>query len=170
MTRFPAGSRLTELAAALLALVAAAGVVAPRWSSRRASARDVQRVDDVRRIRDAIERYHAERGVYPPAEPDAGHGDWDVSCEGGFLGELVRGGYLPSVPLDPLGDATHHYGYAVYDAGEYECVGDGAFYVLGIAKFETEGLRVRSSGYFKCTGRDWNRELAFVTGGGASYQ
>lgn len=170
MTRFPAGSRPTEVAAALLALVAAAGVVAPRWSSRRASARDAQRIEDVRRIRDAIERYHAERGVYPPARADAGRDEWDVSHEGGFLGELVEGGYLERVPLDPIDDAVHHYAYAVYAEGEYECVGVGSFYVLGVATFETEGLRARGGGYFKCSGRDWNRELAFVTGGGASYR
>ena len=168
MASFPAGSKTTELVAAFLAIAVAAGVVAPRYSARQGVQRDFQRLDDVRRIRDAIERYHAERGAWPAATADEGFGEWDVSHRGGFLDELVKAGYLDQVPLDPLGDEEHHYNYAVYAAGEYACVGEGPFYVLGISKFETQGVRARSRGWFRCGGRDWRDELAFVTGGGAS--
>ena len=42
--------------------------------------------------------------------------------------------------------------------------------MLGIKNFESQDFKTKQTGYFKCTGRDWNSEFAFVTGGGASYQ
>jgi prepilin-type N-terminal cleavage/methylation domain-containing protein len=60
------GFTLSELIVVLLLLAILAGVLVPRVTDRLAAARDGQRLSDLRRLRDAIERYYLDRGSYPP--------------------------------------------------------------------------------------------------------
>lgn len=159
-----------ELVVVLAILAILAGVVTPRMSRRIAAARDARRLQDVLLVRDAIEQYFLDTGAYPAATGTAGNSGWDASHDGDFIGVLVRSGHLARPPADPINDATYHYRYHVYAPGSYACVGPTSFYVLGIRQFETSDFAARNQGYFQCSGRNWNSEFAYVTGGGASYQ
>ena len=169
-TSHRSGFTLLELIVVIVILGMLAGAVAPRVSQRIAAARDARRLQDVQAIRDAVEQYYLDNGAYPAANTNSTYGGWDVSHDGNFISVLTRGGYLRQDASDPLNTATHHYRYYVYSAGSYSCVGPGPYYVLGIRAFETPQAASANTGYFQCTGRNWNSEFAYVTGGGASYQ
>jgi len=170
MPRTRSGFSLVELVVVVAIVALLAGVVTPRLSQRMAASRDTRRLQDIQRVRDAIEQYHLEHGAYPAANSSATYGGWDVSHDGNFISVLTQEGFLESPPMDPLNDATFHYRYYVYASGSYGCGGSSSFYVLGVRRFETTDFAARNTGYFKCSGRDWGSEFAFVTGGGASYQ
>jgi hypothetical protein len=93
-----------------------------------------------------------------------------VSFDGNFIETLQRQGYLDEKNIDPINDAAHHYRYYVYNKGAYGCKGTGAFYVLGVKKFESNTFAKRNKGFFKCSGRNWSNEFAYVTGGGANFK
>ena len=166
--RRAAGFTLIELIVVILVLAVLAGVLIPRVTDRMAAARDAKRLADINAIETAIERYFHDKGVYPPASQNGSYGGWDVSLDGDMIPELLKTGYLTEMPADPLNNETYHYRYFVYAKGTAGCVGDGPFYVLGIKNFETQDFKTRNPGFFKCGGRDWNAEFAYVTGGGAS--
>jgi general secretion pathway protein G len=165
-----AGFTLIELVVVILILAVLAGVLIPRVTDRLAASRDAQRLADITAIHTAIEKYFHDRGVYPPANQNSAYGGWDVSLDGDMIPELVKTGYLLEMPADPLNNDTYHYRYFVYAKGTAGCVGDGPFYVLGIKNFETQGFKVKNPGFFKCSGRDWNSEFAYVTGSGAKLE
>lgn len=164
------GFTLIELIVVIVILGLIAGAVTPRVSQRIAATRDARRLQDINAVRDAIEQYYLDTGVYPAANTNAAFGGWDVSHDGNFISVLTLSGYLRQTPVDPLNTTTHHYRYYVYPRGSSSCVGPGPFYVLGIRAFETADAAAKNTGYFRCTGRNWNNEFAYVTGGGASYQ
>lgn len=164
------GFTLLDLFVVILILAAVAGVLMPRVSGRLAAARDTRRLEEIEELRSAIERYHLEHGSYPAANANAAFDGWDVSQDGDLIPALVTLGYLEELPEDPINDDTYHYRYAVFPAGAHGCVGAGPFYVLAISAFETSRCAAQHRGYFKCSGRDWNREFAYVTGGGASFE
>ncbi len=161
-----AGFTRIELFVVLLLLGLLAGVLAPRIDANLAEARDARRLRDVRRVQEAIEQFRADRGRYPDAQ--GLRNGWDVSWDAHFLRELVDEGYLPEKVGDPVDDREHHYAYAVYRPGDYGCVGEEEFYVLGVRALETEEARARHPGFFRCRRRDWGREFDHVTGGGAA--
>jgi prepilin-type N-terminal cleavage/methylation domain-containing protein len=164
------GFSLVEIVIVISVLAILAGAMVPRFSSRLAAARDARRISDINAIRDAIDQYYQDKGVFPAPTPNATAGGWDVSDDGDFIPDLVEQGYLSDMPKDPLNDAVHQYRYFVYAKGQYGCVGTTPYYVLGIRNFETAEFAARNKGYFKCSGRDWSNEFAYVTGGGASYR
>lgn len=157
---------LVELVVLIAVLAVLAGILIPKVGDRLATSRDVRRMADIRAIQEAIELYHDEQGEYPEASRNPSHGGWDVSNDGDFIPALVEAEYLAEMPADPLNDLSHHYRYYVYDQGAYGCVGAGTYYVLGIRNFETPA-GAKESGEFRCVGRDWRDEFAYVTGGGA---
>jgi prepilin-type N-terminal cleavage/methylation domain-containing protein len=163
-----AGFSLIELAIVLSILVILGVAMIPRIAGHLALARDARRLSDIDAIRDAIDRYYHDWGVYPPATASAFAGGWDISNDGDFIPELAARGYLTEMPRDPVNDDTYHYRYAVYAKGQYGCTGETPYYVLGIRNFETVEFATRHRGFFKCGDRDWSTELAYVTGGGAS--
>ena len=158
------GFTLMELVVVVLLLAVLAGALVPRMTDRLAAARDAERLQDILEVRDAIERYHHDKGAYPVM---GGNGNWNQSDEDDFLPVLVREGYLDELAEDPINDASYHYRYYVYDQGTGGCVGPGEFYVLGIRAFETAEFQSEHPGYFKCSNRNWGDEFAWVTGGGA---
>lgn len=158
------GFTTVEIVIVLLVLVLLASMAVPHLNGRIAVGRDTQRLEDMRTIQDAIERYHRDRGAYPPPSGDKDFGGWDASCEDDFIPDLVRKGYLHAVPRDPLDDERYHYRYFVYEEGEYGCRGLGPFYVLALTRFENDEVAAHNPGCFRCSGRDWTREFAFVTG------
>ena len=160
------GFSLLELVATVAILALLAGLVVPLVAGRVAATRDARRAHDILLVRDAIEQFKLDTGEYPVGAPAS---SWDTSEDGEFLKELVDGGYLADHVLDPLNDATHHFRYFRYARGQYGCVGPGQFYVLGIRAFESPGFDALGASAFQCSGRDWGREFAYVTGGGARH-
>lgn len=99
------GFTLIELlvAMSIIAVLAAIGLSSYAFSQKRA--RDARRKADLSQIRAALELYRADNGFYP----QSGCG-WDcigyLYSGGGanndsWIPELVSGGYLQKVPIDP---------------------------------------------------------------------
>jgi type II secretion system protein G len=168
LQRLIRGFTLIELVVVISILAILSGVLVPRVSSHLESARDARRLTDIKALRSAIEQYFLDRGSYPPANANSLFGGWDVSNDGDFIRVLSEEGYLENDLADPVNDGTYHYRYYVYEKGSYACVGTGDYYVLGIRNFESDEFAARNRGYFECSGRNWNDEFAYVTGGGAS--
>lgn len=162
------GFTLIELVVVISILAILAGALIPRVTNRMAQSRDARRLADVQTIKNAVDQFYIDKGYYPAAQQNASYGGWDVSQDGSFIPDLVKEGYLPAVPADPMNDETYQYRYYVYDKGTGGCKGDGKFYVLGVKAFETADAALKSKGYFKCSSRNWGDEFAYVTGGGAS--
>lgn len=164
------GFSLIELVVVVSILAILAGVLVPRVTNHMMSARDARRLADVKTIRNAVEQFYMDKGLYPAAKQNGSYGGWDVSHDGNFIPELRDKGYLEEMPTDPVNDSTYHYRYYVYNKGSYGCKGTTKFYVLGIRNFESSGFAAKNKGFFKCSSRDWAKEFAYVTGGGATYQ
>jgi hypothetical protein len=140
-----------------------------RPEGRRVATRDERRIDDLKRIKAALDRYVAEIGPLPlPNEYGEGTGPetfwgtwWDVSSQDGnhnglpFLDFLVEGGILPAVPVDPEntgaadGDPRggRQYVYFVvppkydYAGGACDSRPDRWHYLIGITDLEEETSR-----------------------------
>jgi len=164
------GFGLIELLVVIALVAILSGVLVPRVNGHIKAARDGRRLADVKILQNAIEQYHADRGVYPQPHKNPNFGDWDVSSDGGFLEVLVDEGYLHETPHDPIDDATYHYRYYVYEPGALGCASTGEFFVLGIRNFETSAYAARHKGFFRCPERDFGSEFAYVTGGGAGLE
>ena len=160
------GFTLIELVVVVSILAVLSGVLVPRIRGHVEATRDAERLDDLKTIRNAIEQFLMDRGTLPGASGNSKYGGWDVSHDGDFIAELVDAGYLDAMPTDPVNDEIFHYRYYVYEPGAYDCKGGSKYYVLGIKAFENETFAAQNHGFFRCDGRDWSREFAFVTGGG----
>lgn len=159
-----AGFGALDLAGTLALLALAAGVVAPALAHRSALRRDAQRLAELERVQEAIERYRRDMGAWPPAE--AGADGWDASHDGRFVPELASRGYLDALAPDPLQGEDFHYVYRVYPRGTCACAGEDGFYVLGIRAFETGFYAARRPGGVACAHIGASLELAHVAGGG----
>jgi type II secretion system protein G len=170
MKRSARGFTLIELVVVISILAILSGVLVPRVTNHLEAARDARRLADIKAVRTAIEQYYQDEGSYPAANANSAYGGWDVSSDGDFIRVLRDHGYLDEDVADPINDATFHYRYYIYAKGSYGCAGSSDFYVLGIRSFESEEFASRNKGHFRCSGRNWNDEFAYVTGGGASLQ
>lgn len=83
------GFTLIELLVVLAAVALLLGLTAPRYVEHIDRAREAALRSNLAAMRDAIDRFHADRGVYPAA-----------------LQELVDGHYLRSIPADPFTERT----------------------------------------------------------------
>jgi hypothetical protein len=92
--------------------------------------RDAQRTEDVKILKSALGQYRAARGVFPAPFPDNSADDLKAA--------LVDGGYLKSIPRDPLPPRSYRY----TTAG----VTDGQRYGLKIST-EREGDCVTGVGF-----------------------
>src|SRR5262245_16704427 len=164
------GFTLIELVVVISILAILSGVLVPRVTNHLKAARDARRLADIKTVHSAIEQYYMDKGSYPTANANSSYGGWDVSSDGDFIRVLRDQGYLDEDAADPINDATFHYRYYVYAKSSYGCVGNQSFYVLGIRSFESPEFAAKNKGFFECSGRNWNSEFAFVTGGGASKQ
>jgi general secretion pathway protein G len=80
-----AGFTLIELLVVTTLIVILAGTGIAMYSTSVTRAREATLKEDLFRMRDAIDQYHADKGTYPPA-----------------LDALVSAGYLRKVPEDPF--------------------------------------------------------------------
>ena len=79
------GFTVIELLVVLAAVGLLLAVAAPRYVQHLDAAREVALKEDLRAMRDAIDKFYGDQGRYP-----------------GALEELVTKRYLRSVPVDPL--------------------------------------------------------------------
>jgi prepilin-type N-terminal cleavage/methylation domain-containing protein len=165
---------------AIIGLLSTVAVVS--MSSVRSKARDTKRLADMRQIMTALELYKDTNSYYPPiTDSDSGCGDWDVGYFGGpgsgddFILPLKSGGFI-NTPGDPLsgdcsgGRPAHGYAYYRYGAGLSGCdAARGDYYVLVVSDMETSGNPHPASPGFSCSGRNWQTEFDWVTGGFTNY-
>jgi type II secretion system protein G len=164
------GFTLIELVVVISILAILSGVLVPRVSNHMRASRDARRLSDIKAVRNAIEQYYMDKGEYPRANANSAYGGWDVSFDGDFIAVLIENGYLSDAPTDPIDDPTFHYRYYVYSHGSYGCNGQGKFFVLGVRNFESSEFAKKNRGFFRCAGRNWGTEFAYVTGGGATFK
>ena len=91
-------------------------------------------------------------------------GGWETSLDGEFLMELVRAGYLTSVPTDPVNDDRFHFRFCVYGKDSWG-KNQQPFYVVVATAFEDAAKLTGPRGQFQRGGRSWNDEFDFVLSG-----
>ena len=130
--------------------------------------------------------YKIDKGTYfSHSASTSGQGylaGWEASSKedsGEFLAPLKSYGFESGVPVDPVNNATggsiytaranatYTYLYARYSAGSGGCDSSkGNFYVLGIIYTATAKSATHpDSPGFSCSGRNWQSEFSWVTGG-----
>ena len=76
-------------------------------------------------------------------------------------------GIMDNPPRDPNATGNcNGYRYYRYGAGGYGCDSNrGNYYVLGVTDMETSGNPHPASQGWSCSGRNWQSEMEWVTGG-----
>lgn len=168
------GFTLIELLVTLSIISILAGLGLANYSTSQKRARDARRKADLSEIRAALEMYRADIGFYPlsgcgydcPAPP--GISGWRFSSAGdSWIPELVSGGYLQKVPVDPknTGSAPWNTDEYVYAYGNVGRTTYGASYDL-TAQLEN------TSDPDRCGVRNWRfhfTDLAWCVAFGGSY-
>lgn len=175
---FPAGNRgftLIELLVVIAIIGILSSVILASLNTARGKARNARRLSDMHTIEVALALYGTNHGTYPDSN-QSGCGGWETTgsdTSGNFVSSLVADGDLPSGLKDPdssLENTCGNYAYYRYAAGSYGCpAANGSFWVLGIRVMDG-GYSWGSPAYptspgFSCSGRNWQSEFAWVTGG-----
>lgn len=100
-----AGFTLIELLVVIAIIGMLSSTIMASMGSVREQARDTRRNTDVAQIINALELHYADHDHYPCSAAMI------ESKNSGFLDELVDGGYISSVPNDPIGNNTLFYEY-----------------------------------------------------------
>jgi type II secretory pathway pseudopilin PulG len=115
-------------------------------------ARDAQRLQHLRAIKNALQAYYTVTRTMPPNRtPGAAY--WSTSSD--WLQELKDGGYLKEVPKDPKNSAPYIYGYYNYGVGN----STGALVVAGLEAIEptTDTTGIMPDSCRPWTGTNWCR-------------
>lgn len=143
------GFTIVELLIVIVVIGILASITVVAYNGVQGNARDTDRLSDMDRIRDALERYRLENGTYPN---EAG-ASWEYSTADpqNFIADLKP--YLSgNTPVDPANTASRYYYYYRYEPGTsgwgVTCpLNRGAYYVLGIASLESKKGTDVSSGW-----------------------
>ncbi|MFA5360076.1 MAG: hypothetical protein WC349_03935 [Patescibacteria group bacterium] len=115
--------------------------------------RDVKRRADIKILTKALDLYHDKYGKYPDSVNDWQGWDLSISYNGSnveFINQLKEEGLIDKTTKDPINDATYHYRYKKFKAGDYGC--ENAFYILQVNNF---GLQNKNNGKGSCPDFDW---------------
>lgn len=159
------GFTLIELLVVISIIALMSTIILAALSSARRNARDADRINSIRQAQTALELYYSESETYPDGD-GAGEGGWDTPGNGTFIEILNTNRLLSGKIADPVADdAAGNFRYFRFPAGSFGCpVGDGAFYVLGIADMEaSDGVHPLSPGW-SCPNRDFQDEMEYVVG------
>lgn len=96
------GFTLIELLVVIAIIGTLASVVLASLNSARESARNAQRQSEMQQVVNAIELYALDNdGLVPPHGGNPNPHNVCTTCLGRLEDELVAGGFLPSIPIDP---------------------------------------------------------------------
>jgi general secretion pathway protein G len=101
------GFTIIELLVVLAAIALLLGIVAPRYLQHVDRAREAALRSNLAALRDALDRFHADRGRWPEA-----------------LDELVKARYLRAIPVDPFTERSDTWQAVPPPAGEGGAVYD----------------------------------------------
>lgn len=126
---------LIELLVVLAIISLLSSVVLASLSGARESARDAKRQQDMRQFEIAAELYFQKHGDYPGetyCDESIGSASDSTNCpvsppEDGWdpssgIHDLVDEGFMSSLPVDPINDATYHYRYEPSNGDPDFCV------------------------------------------------
>lgn len=170
------GFTLVELMMVIVVIVILATLVGVAYRGAQARAQDTRRLTDMKAITKALDMYKIKNGSFPIVEYGAGtsYYGWESSSmepTGEFLKAIGTEyyGFAKGVAADPQNNTAQGYMYLyyVYPAGGSGCdASRGDYYVLGIVRSSTTRTSpMAGSPGFSCSGRDWQTEFAWVTGG-----
>lgn len=165
------GFTIVELLIVIVVIGVLAAITTVAYGGIQARARDADRLNDARGITQSLSVDYLQNGIYPNFTYSAGQaaGNWEESqteLSGQFMEHLKDYGYAGGTPVDPINDGTYRYKYYKYGAGGNGCdPARGSYFVFVISKLEATSGTSQSSPGFSCTGRNWQSEGAWVTGG-----
>lgn len=117
------GFTLIELLVVIAIIGLLASIILVSLNTVRAKARDVKRISDLHQIVLALEMYYDDYDYYPPSSCGWDCNGYRYSTAGtSWIPELVSGGYMATVPVDPKNNAngpwtTGNYSYAYGNVG-----------------------------------------------------
>lgn len=119
MVRRTVGFTLIELLVVMTVIATLLTLAVPRYYSSVARSKEVVLRENLNLMRDAIDKYYADNGTYPPS-----------------LEQLVSKRYLRSIPLDPVADSTQTWVLmppppAVGGSGVYDVISGAEGKTLG---------------------------------------
>lgn len=133
------GFTLIELLVSIAIIAVLSSLVLTNYKISQIKARDAQRLNDMQQMQTALEIYYNHNGAYPILR---GFSSWNSYWWGGtgvnLSTSLVDGGYIKSLPADPvnkenIGGGTNNYlgDNAPIDEAYYYNSSDGITYILG---------------------------------------
>lgn len=137
MNKSKSGFTIVELLIVIVVIAILAAITIVAYNGIQQRANDTTRMQDVASIRKALEQYKILNGGYPAAtNTNSAYAGWEVSLDSTWLSSLSS--VAPSLPKDPINDATSHYEYFKSAAGTQGCPASaGAFYVLRVTNLQT---------------------------------
>lgn len=163
--RINSGFTLIELLVVIAIIGVLSSVVMANLNSARQKARDIQRLSDMKQIRNALELFMNDKGHYPAFLTEGVSNSGEMIGVGGPIDGALKP-YLSSIPKDPLHDGVvYYYSYDsvhCYDdpLGSCNCAGlpgqtDFNKYpaIFGFNKAETKSFKLQKD---TCSGNDMN--------------
>lgn len=113
------GFTLIELLVVIAIIGILSSIVLTALDVSRERARDGQRRSDMKSIVNALELYITDNSTYPPHGGDS-YGCGSSTCLAVLTNELVDGGYISALPIDPsFGNTTDGYRYCRASTGRH---------------------------------------------------
>jgi type II secretion system protein G len=100
------GFTLIELLVVIAIIGILATIVLVSLNAARQKARDTRRIGDLRQVALALEMYYDDNSKYPGGSESSGCNDWTAMDTA-----IETGGYMTSVPVDPVNSGTKVYSY-----------------------------------------------------------